>query len=151
MNQCVSLPGLKPQISSFHRRKIPLLPSRPRFQVHKACFPELSKLWKETLGHIVPFHDKKSSGEDFLECWLYISCFWLSESILSDVFPARSGRSLFLSEAQMLEQSCGCNRKEMNQNLFKTNTVLVRGFECFLKQLPCIFIGMDSIWHFAFT
>ena len=95
MNQCVFPPGLKLKISSFHRRKILLLPSGPNFRFTKHVSLYFQDCVKRLLGHIVPFHEKKkkSSGADFL--WVLTAIplvSWLSESIPSDVFLARNGK-----------------------------------------------------------
>ena len=52
----------------------------------------------------------------------------------------------------MLEQNCGCSEKKMNQNLFKTNTTLVRDLSFFNETGRLQLLdGMGVIWQYTFT
>ena len=127
---------------------------RPQFQVHKTCFPALSKRWKETpRTHCSIPWEKKVQGRVFLSVDCHTSCFLIKWKYTVRCFSSKKCQeACFFQKTQILEQSCGCNEKKMNQNLFKTNTILVN-YLSLLNETGCLrlLVGMDVIWQYTFT
>ena len=81
---------LRLQLSSFHSGKILLLPSGPLPRFTKTCLAQFQSCVKTLLGHNVPFHEKGGQKREFCGCWMPYLCLLISESVLSNDFPARS-------------------------------------------------------------
>ena len=120
MNQFVFPPGLKPQISSFHRRKILLLPSGPNLRFTKHVSLHFQNCEKRLLGHIVPFHGKRCHWRVFSECLLPEKMLlWLSEIVLLDYIPERSGKQLIASRKLInVSKFVVVMKSKMNQCVF---------------------------------
>ena len=82
-----------PQVKSIAFTIITQLPGsqKPISWLFQSC--------KDTLRTPIPFHEKRCQGRVFCEYWLlYLLLPWIGETLLSDDFPARSGKHLFLSD-----------------------------------------------------
>ena len=73
---------------------------RPKFAgSHRHVSLQFQSCVKIITGHYVPFHEKRVQEKVFCECWVsYLLLLWLGEAVISDDFPARSGKQPFLSE-----------------------------------------------------
>ena len=73
---------------------------RPKFtSLQRHVSLQFQSCVKTIPWHYVPFHEKGGQGKLFCECWMsYLLLPWLGEAVISDDFPARSGKQPFLSE-----------------------------------------------------
>ena len=72
-------------------------PQYPGSQKHSSL--KFQSCVKTVLGHTASLHEKRVQEKVFCECWVsYLLLLWLGEAVISDDFPARSGKQPFLSE-----------------------------------------------------
>ena len=91
----------------------------PRFT--KSCFLVASELCKDIPStHCTSLYEKKGQGRVFCACWLtYLQLTWLGETVVSDDFPAWSGKQpVFSRKLKKLTKDVVVMQRKMNQCVF---------------------------------
>lgn len=96
--------------------KILLCHQAPVPHVHKACFlPPFQSCVKKHEGQTVPLYEKRCQVRVFCEVDYHTLLLpWLTETVMSDDFPARMATELVLWKLQCLTKIC-CFNEEKNE------------------------------------